>query len=514
MRRLLRHYIIEDERGALSPMFLVLMLGLILLTGLSVDLLRQEAARADLQNALDRGVLAAADLEQTIDPEITVNDYVNTRLLSSEPVNVAVVSDAAFNFRRVSASATYEQNTIFLNMWGDSSLPVIGSSAAMERREDVEISLVLDISGSMARERSEGTDRSRLEVLKDAAKEFVSLVLVTGSAQTASTTELTGTTTDTDLSAVSGTSAAGTTETTSVSLVPYSGQVNAGVMYGFLRSTRYGTQYGKCIEFNDADFTVGGFPGYRSRPQAQQFQNFRFEADYGHDAEWGWCPFNDQGVRPFLNKVGTLNAAIDRFSGHDGTGSHLGMKWGLALLDPSARGWISTLSDNGKVPEVFRGRPLDFDAANVLKVIVLMTDGNTRYQPRVKSEYYDSECERDVLANIDGNSGNRYKKLTYVDFQDCGGGRVNASTLSSSSAQTTDENFRRQQLKDLCDIAQANDVVVFTIGFDVDEGSNAYSDMKYCASSESQFYHVNADLDLNTAFHQIAATISKLKLVE
>ncbi|MEM7178341.1 MAG: pilus assembly protein TadG-related protein [Pseudomonadota bacterium] len=486
MRRLLRHFFLEDERGALSPMFLALLLGLVLLTGLSLDMVRQEAARADLQNAMDRGVLAAADLEQTIDPETTVTDYVGTRLLSDEPVQLAVTSDQALNYRQVSASATYEQDTIFLNMWGDSSLPVVGSSAAMERRDDVEISLILDISGSMARERSSGTELSRLEVLKDAAKEFVSLVLVTG-----------------------------TTDTTSVSLVPYSGQVNAGVMYTYLRSSNKGAQYGKCIAFDDTDFTVSGFPEYRSRPQAQQFQNFRFEADYGHDAEWGWCPYNDQAVRPFLNRVGTLNAAIERFSGHDGTGSQIGMKWGLALLDPATQPWTKLMVDNGKVPEVFADRPALYNSENVLKVIVLMTDGNTRYQPQVKSEYYDSECERDILANLDGNTANFKKKISSnVNFEDCGGSSsVNVSTLQTSSARTTDENLRREQLRGLCDIARENDIVVFTIGFDISEGSNAYYDMQHCASSESQFYFVEG-LQLSTAFTQIAATISKLKLVE
>ncbi|MBY8974321.1 Tad domain-containing protein [Rhodobacteraceae bacterium NNCM2] len=470
MQRTLIRFLVTDQRGALSPMFLVLFIGLLFLTGLSLDLLRQEAARADLQSAIDRGVLAAADLEQTVDPETTVRDYVNTRVLSNEPVNVVVSANETLNYRRVGATANFEQNTIFLGMMGDLSLPVVAASAAEERREHVEISLVLDISGSMSRERTGGTTTKRLDLLKSAAQEFVGLILTDS-----------------------------TMDTTSMSLIPYAGQVNAGVFFDdFLNGSRV-HNYSSCVDFTDNDFTKTSFPNNNSRYQTQHFQNFSYEAFSGNNAEWGWCPSDKQAVVPFSNDRDALKAKIRNFVGHDGTGSQYGMKWGLALLDPATQPKIAALSTAGGVPEVFDDRPTAFDNEDALKVIVLMTDGNTRYQPRIKSTYYNSRSERETWAT---ESSRNYLS-----------NNTSKSTLRNSSSQTNDENFRRSQLVALCDLAAANNVVVFTIGFDVSTGSNAYRDMRDCASSSSHFYHVNG-LELSTAFQLIAATISKLKLVE
>lgn len=73
---------------------------------------------------------------------------------------------------------------------------------------------------------------------------------------------------------------------------------------------------------------------------------------------------------------------------------------------------------------------------------------------------------------------------------------------------------------DICDAAKEDipgtgidRITVFTIGFDVSEGSNPYNYMRDCASSESKFYHVE-NTDLATAFKQIAGSITKLKLTD
>jgi hypothetical protein len=62
----------RDDRGALTPLMLVMFTGIILTTGVALDLIRQESERTDLQDALDRGVVAAASLTQSLDPEATV----------------------------------------------------------------------------------------------------------------------------------------------------------------------------------------------------------------------------------------------------------------------------------------------------------------------------------------------------------------------------------------------------------------------------------------------------------
>lgn len=452
-------------------MILVMFVGLVLLTGLAIDLLRQEAERADLQNAIDRGVLAAAALSQPLDPEDTVEAYLDTRLLSDGETNLQVVPDTALNFRRISASAVGGSETIFLRMAGDSRLPVVAASAAEERRQNVEISLVLDISGSMARERSGGTENSRLQVLRGAASEFVDLVLTQD-----------------------------TIPHTSVSLIPYSGQVNAGPFFNRLTPGRV-HNFSSCVEFTNSDYGIAPLPAADSRGQTQHFQWFSFEAFSGHEAAWGWCPSNTQALLPFSNDAGELKNRITNFVGHDGTGTQNGMKWGLGLLDPSTQPLIAALTsgENPDVDPLFAQRPAAYNDTGALKVIVLMTDGNIRYQPRVLSQYYNSNGERQFWATVSDSN----RLLRNSSF----------STLRNNTARNNDEELRSDQFLDLCDVARANGVTVFTIGFDISTDSDAFTEMSTCASSPSHFYDVQG-LELATAFRQIAATITKLKLVE
>jgi hypothetical protein len=278
---------------------------------------------------------------------------------------------------------------------------------------------------------------------------------------------------------------------TTVSLIPYSGHVNAGPMFDHFNTSRV-HGYSSCIEFTDSDFDTTALPAAGSRAQVPHFQWFRFEGNYGHDAEWGWCPNDGRAILPFSNDPDALKTRINALIGHDGTGTQNGLKWGLGLLDPTTQPLTAQLVGSGVVNPDFEERPAAFENPDALKVVVVMTDGNIRYQQRPKASAYDSESERVYWASHQLSSS--------------------YATLSSSGSRNADEAFRGTQFLGLCDQAKASGIVVFTIGFDVAVGSDAYNEMRTCASSEGHFYHVEG-LELVTAFDQIAATIESLKLV-
>ena len=79
-----------------------------------------------------------------------------------------------------------------------------------------------------------------------------------------------------------------------------------------------------------------------------------------------------------------------------------------------------------------------------------------------------------------------------------------------SSNQFADTKDKR--LSSICTQAKNAGIVVFTIGFDISEGSDAHTDMSTRASSPSHFHDVDG-LELTTAFDKIVQTIVKLKLV-
>lgn len=454
---------VSDERGALTPLMVVLLSGIILMTGVALDLARHESERADLQDALDRGVLAAASLSQSVDPQSVVEGFVANRGMSSAVPSIQVGQENALNYRRVAAIANYQLDTLFLRLAGLRELPVFAHAAAVQRLHHVEISLVLDISGSMARERTGGTNLSRLEVLRDAASRFVEVAL-------------------TDFAR----------PLTTISLVPYAGQVNAGAMFGHFNTSRV-HNYSSCTEFTTSDFNTTQLPAEGSRAQVPHFQWFNFEGDSGHEAEWGWCPSDQQAIVPFSNDPDALKIEIAQFVGHDGTGTQNGLKWGIGLLDPTTQPLVQSLSDAGIVNSDFADRPVGYTEPNALKFIVLMTDGNIRYQQRPTPSAYNTASERAYWAS---------NKLT-----------SSYATLNTSSKRADNEDDQVDNFLELCSRAKQAGIIVFTIGFDVDQGTGAYNEMRSCASSVGHFYDVDG-LDLTSAFQQIASTIERLKLVE
>ena len=102
---------------------------------------------------------------------------------------------------------------------------------------------------------------------------------------------------------------------------------------------------------------------------------------------WGWCPKDDAAILYAENDYNDIKTYIDNIKLHDGTATHIGMKYGVALLNPSSRDEFDELADRGIIEDEYRTRPANFDD-DVVKYIVLMTDGRTTDQsrPRVPND--------------------------------------------------------------------------------------------------------------------------------
>ena len=191
----------REEQGNVTIYSVYTVLLVLLVMGASVDLMRQKASRARLQTTLDRAVLAAADLDQAQAPQQVVNDYLAKAGLDSFVKGVDV--QMGLNERTVSADASSGLGTLFLRMLGRDTLPTYALATAEERIANVEISLVLDISGSMRYD-------SRMDNLKPAAKGFVQKVM-----------------------------SGGAESVTTLNLIPFAGQVNPGdIMFDYFLGKR------------------------------------------------------------------------------------------------------------------------------------------------------------------------------------------------------------------------------------------------------------------------------------
>jgi Flp pilus assembly protein TadG len=446
----------RDESGTMTIFAVSMIMMMVLVCGIGVDLMRNEMERTKLQNTMDRAVLAAADLDQTLDPEAVVNDYFAKAGMANYLTSVTV--DDGLNYRTVTAVANATTPTRFMHLMGVSELPVPARGQAEERIENVEISMVLDISGSMGW-------NSKMDNLQDAAKAFVDTVIQDG-----------------------------TDDLISISLIPYTAQVNAGESIFEELNTAHRHDFSYCIDFEAEDFDSPRLSFDRVYEQMQHF-----------DEGWDWsypignpgCPQQDyEEIMPFSQDANTLKARIDQYRARANTSIHLGMKWGVAMLDPSFRPITQALALDNKIDSAFSNRPVAYDDVETLKTLVLMTDGQNVNTTRIQPWYYAQPSHYVHWS--------KYPLHWYLNNHNVGNWN-NWRYTKYTSGQADN------MLSNVCDAAKAEGIVVWSIGFEV---TNYSADvMEDCASSPSHFFRVEG-IEITEAFEAIAKQINQLRLTQ
>jgi len=468
LRRRLRQFGTAED-GAMAFFTLVMLTVLLIAGGMAVDLMRFEAERTRLQNTADNAVLAAASLTQVRDPEEVVMDHFTAAGLGHTVDHVDV--QEGINFRNVRVAASGLTRNYFLRLVGIDSFVVPGASAAEERIPNVEVSMVLDISGSMR-----FTDKSnvpQIEFLRVAGRNFAERMM-----------------------------AGERDELVSISIVPYAGSVNPGRRVFDLLGGVSTHDHSSCMELNATDFTHSGLPSVGNYVQVPHFMNWAIAWNF---MQWGWCPAEGGAgqfgatIQYFRGDIDDVADFIDDVPLHDGTGTHYGMRWGLALLDPSSRWLTQTLAADGTVPQRFADRPADWDDPETLKVLILMTDGEITDQIRPRfpaNPYVHNGAPINHVMELQIQNSNRN---LYCNGQTCTVTRTNRSTNVNRFYQA-------------CDLAKDNGIIVYTIAFNTTSAAAA-NEMRNCASSPAHYFNVLNE-ELNEAFQAIAGSIQMLRLTE
>lgn len=466
----------RDEDGGIIIFSLYIFVLMLMIAGLAVDLMRVETVRTRLQGTLDRAVLAAADLDQTLPAKDVVEDYFEKAGVANY-LNDVQVSEG-LNYRTVSADASATIGMMFSNIpaafdaRGEyhgrklGEMPPItipASSTAEERVAKVEISLVVDISGSMASNSASGN--TKIFELRQAAKDFVSTVL------------------DPD-----------NKDRVSVNLIPYSEHVNAGEDLFDRFNVNQRHSYSYCIEFPDNEFDDTNLDRGLYYQQMQHFQwNYN---GWQNDRDDTVCPRNwYEEITTYSQRINTLHNQINALQPRAGTSIFLGLKWGVGMLDPDFDDVLDWFVTQGKVDNVFGDRPADWDDEETLKTIVLMTDGKNDRSNRIQSWAYNSNSE---YAHW-----NNYNLWYYLNNY------VFSGYHWQFHEQKYDADLGDELTYDMCDAAKAKGIVIWTIGFEVDQhGADV---MEYCASSPSHFFEVEGQ-EIEDAFRTIARQINNLRL--
>lgn len=529
-----------SERGSLVVFSLFCFLCMLILAGVALDVMYFEEKRTRLQNTLDRAVLAAADLHQTLPPEDVVKDYfTKSGLRAPLDSEIEATTGASDEWRSVRVNLREGVPTMFMRLVGTPTLTAPALGAAEERIGMVEISLVLDVSGSM-------NSNSRLVNLKPAAKAFVDQVF-----DTVEPGHL------------------------SLSIIPYSTQVSLGTGFSGYFNLTDEHSLSHCIEFDRTDYQTATVA-----PKTTPLGDAAGATDRVYQRNGHFDPFNsvvppsltncaamaNRRILPFSGDRDALKTYIDALTASGNTSIDIGMKWGAALVDPSMQYTVRQMIAGGEAPAAFDGRPAAYSDTTTLKVVVIMTDGENTTEYRLRDDYdhgpsrlwrsNDARWTNDP-ANLDQYSlfdadRNQYysfdlaqwRDLPYGDDPADPGDAVQmtwpevwatmsidwfANRIISPLYGTTVRNTWRsdsvaspvanEYIRDdkdartieICSAAKEQGIKVFAIGFEAPtRGLNL---LRTCASSPAHFYSVTG-LQIADAFAGIASSISKLRLTE
>lgn len=563
----------RDEDGALIIFTLFMFTLMMMAAGLSFDLMRYETHRGRLQATIDRAVLAAASLNQTRDPQTVVEEYFAAAGMTDFLDSVVVVE--GISSRKVTATASINiplhhgdfkiQHIAGESIENGDHVNVLRASAEATAEEsigNVEISMVLDVSGSM-------NSYGRLNNLKSAAKDFLDTVYDAAEPDAVST-----------------------------SVIPYATQVNAGsvLLSNWSRSSEH--EFSHCVNFKSSDFETATLPLSTELEQTVHFDPWTTESTYfdlGEPMIYWNCEVDadrdgdqDREIMAWSTSKADLKTYIDNMVGDGNTSTDVGTKWGAALLDPSTRQALSNMISGGHVNAELAGRPFDYNSSEAMKILVVMTDGdhtNQYYMDDYRdgmsfvwkyvsggvthySIWYDGEGSTPIV-NPSGNysycddwyngscydwdyddnpefwfharnynqnynsyswrktpyGGSDAVQMTWLQvwneippeyFSDevlwemgsLGFTERNAFEYSVSAHGHSTKNTRFDAI---CDAVKDNNVIVFTIGLEV---SNSNSDrLEDCASSDSHYFDVE-NIDIGAAFQSIATQINQLRLTQ
>ncbi|HMS95136.1 MAG TPA: hypothetical protein PKA03_07930, partial [Tabrizicola sp.] len=269
---------------------------------------------------------------------------------------VTATSDAGL--RRVKLSSSVRSENFFMHMLDVEYLEGPTNTEAAQGVSDIEVMLVLDITGSMSSPAVAGDTKSKIAALRESATQFVEIVKANDSKNGVS-----------------------------IGIVPYASQVNipAALRQQFTVSklsswngvANQGVPFINCIEIPASTYTslalsrttaypmaaVADFGGVTASTDYLPVTDFPVSTVFGSSL-CGTTP--DSATTPSRNEAtdnhvmlptkdpAPVITAIGNLTAAGNTSIAIGMRWGTALIDQSARPIYTALGD-----DTVQGRPAD-----------------------------------------------------------------------------------------------------------------------------------------------------------
>ncbi|WP_428642619.1 pilus assembly protein TadG-related protein [Roseibium sp.] len=370
--------LVSDRKAAVLPLFGVMVIMIVVLAGIAVDVSRTVNAREKLSYALDAAALSlAVDLSTTVMSDTEVREALadsmkanlgNVEFLDKAIKNLTYSIDAENGL--VTVNSTASLNNYFVDIGGymqehlgPETFTFGAASQATFSQFDVELAMVLDVTGSMA---------PYVDSLKEAATSALNILIPEGTSEEDSKVR--------------------------ISVVPYSQGVNLGEYAQKVAKGAQGTQ--NCVT---------------EREGAAQFTDDAYDYDSSNrnsffgGGSWDCAP--SPQLEPLTAKRNKIETAISKLTATGGTAGQTGIAWGWYTLSPN---WANLWPT--------RSEPVSYSDDKVLKFAIIMTDGdfNTFYRKRRMSNY-DCDYER-YWRNVTETCKGGTRKYWYQDFSENGYG--------------------------------------------------------------------------------------------
>ncbi len=322
----------KNEDGNVAILFGICVIVFMMLIGVAVDTGRAYYASSKTLAALDTAALATAKAmkeEGLSDSELQLIAEQYFQANSHEAAHKGVdFGELKVTVDRdkgsVNVEITGSVEASFARIMNVKEIPFSKSSSAIYNIKDIELAMMLDVTGSMR--------GSKLNDLQLAAKDLVNILIQDHSSA----------------------------NKTRIGLAPYSAAVNAG---SYASAVSDGVSQDGCV------FERDGFNAYTDAvPVPGHFLSAMENPRTPSNTQYG-CPESE--VVPLTNDKNLLTRTLDSYRAGGWTAGHLGTAWAWYLVSPE---WASIWP--------VESRPVAYGNKKTIKAVILMTDGayNTSYK--------------------------------------------------------------------------------------------------------------------------------------
>jgi len=536
-------WVLSDRRASVMTWVGVSILPLLISVGMATDISRGFLLRSKLNSALDAAALAGArnlnadnrdDIIQQFFDANFPDDFMGATI---EPLDIQLIQTEG-DPDRLQVSAAAEVPTLFMNLIDIDDFDVGTSSEVTVSSKSVEVSLVLDVTGSMSGQ--------RIADLKDAAKELVDIVVQDDQDPFFS----------------------------KVALVPYSMAVNAGEYADDVRGFIPGP-----VAIDQIDQT---YPARVTTAEPHGFEpgDKVYIADVNGMDELNLNDYNIANPTQTTFELQNINGVfLNTYTG-DGIVGRVCNEPGCAFFEFTAKfgtqrtHMISTCVSERTGSEAFTDVAPDLSnqpfalgtpAGDPVGLVYPNTpfaapETNSALNPCPESEIYPLSSDRNALKakiedlETDGSTAGQIGVAwgwymlspNFAQFFPAGRGGAahDPQTLLKASVIMTDGAFNTvycqgiiskssssgsgnsshhincaapngdgfDQALELCDAMKNAGVIIYTVGLDIADSDDAENFINQCATDPSHVFFPDTGGDLRDAFREIAISISKLRL--